>query len=405
MDEVPLAMEIDTGACVLLFSEQTFNRSFPNRALKLSNTRLSAYSGHALTTLGMLDTVVSYGGQKENLPLVVVAGTGPSLLGRNWLSTIQLDWKSIGAIAHQLPVAPLLSKYSDVFDGNLGKLVGNEAKICVDPLVQPRYCPARTVPYALRDSVEAELQRLQEKEIIEPVKFADWAAPIVPVLKADKKSIRICGDFKQTVNAASKLDRYPIPKIEDLFAKLSGGKTFTKLDMSQAYQQISLEEESRKYVVINPHMGLFQYNRLPFGLSSAPGIFQRVMESLLRGIQYVVVYLDNILVTGPTEEAHVAALEEVLKRLQTAGLRLRKDKCVFMAPSVVYLGHKIDAQGLPPLPDKVRAIQEAPKPRSMSKLKSYLGLLSYYSKFLPNLVTVLAPLYGLLQQSRKWRWA
>ena len=128
------------------------------------------------------------------------------------------------------------------------------------------------------------------------------------------------------------------------------------------------------------------------------------MESLLRGIPYVVVYLDDILVTGPTEEAHVAALEEVLKRLQTAGLRLRKDKCVFMAPSVVYLGHKIDAQGLHPLPDKVRAIQEAPKPRNMSKLKSYLGLLAYYSKFLPNLATVLAPLYGLLQQYKTWRW-
>ena len=171
--------------------------------------------------------------------------------------------------------------------------------------------------------------------------------------------------------------------------------------MSQAYQQIELEEESRKYVVVNTHKGLFRYNRLLFGLSSAPGIFQRVMESLLKGIPYVVVYLDNILVTGPTEETHVAV---VLKQLQTAGLRLRKDKCVFMAPSVTYLGHRIDAQGLHPLPDKVRAIQEAPRPRNVSKLKSYLGLLSYYSKFLPNLATVLAPLYGLLQRYRKWQW-
>ena len=118
----------------------------------------------------------------------------------------------------------------------------------------------------------------------------------------------------------------------------------------------------------------------------------------------MVVYLDHILVTGPTEENHLATLEEVLKRLQTAGLRLRKDKCVFMAPSVAYLGHRIDAQGLHPLPDKVRAIQEAPRPRNVSKLKSYLGLLSYYSKFLPNLATVLAPLYGLLRRYEKWRW-
>jgi len=109
-----------------------------------------------------------------------------------------------------------------------------------------------------------------------------------------------------TVNHASRLDRYPIPKVDDLFAKVSGGKTFSKLDMLQAYQQIPLDKNSRKYVVINTHRGLFQYNRLPFGVSSAPGIFKRVMESLLSGVPNVVVYHDDILVTGPTEEEHLA---------------------------------------------------------------------------------------------------
>lgn len=203
----------------------------------------------------------------------MVAGAGPSLLGHNWLTTIHLDWKSIGTIVQQPHLTQLLEKYGEVFSGGLGKLIGHKAKIHVDPTVQPRFCKARTIPYALKSKVEVELERLQQEGIIEPVPFADWAAPIVPVLKADKESIRICGDFKQTVNTASKLDRYPIPKIEDLFAKLLGGQGFTKLGMSQVYQQISLEEEYRKYVVINTHRGLFQYNRLPFGVSSDPGIF------------------------------------------------------------------------------------------------------------------------------------
>ena len=116
------------------------------------------------------------------------------------------------------------------------------------------------------------------------MEFAEWAAPIVPVVKSDKSSVRICGDFKLTVNKASKLDQYPIPRIEDLFATLNVGKTFTKLDMRQAYQQLPLAKESKAYLVINTHRGLYQYNRLPFGVSSAPGIFQRVMESLLNGI-------------------------------------------------------------------------------------------------------------------------
>ena len=137
---------------------------------------------------------------------------------------------------------------------------------------------------------------------------------------------------------------------------------FTKLDMSQAYQQLLLEEESQKYVVINTQRGLFRYKRLPFGIASAPGIFQRVMDCLLQDIPGVVVYIDDVLVTGPSEEAHVATLDEVLRRMREAGLRLKKEKCVFNSPSVVYLGHRIDAQGLHPVTSKLKAVQEAPSP-------------------------------------------
>ena len=157
-------------------------------------------------------------------------------------------------------------------------------------------------------------------------------------------------------------------------------------------------------MVINTHKGLFRYTRLPYGISSAPRIFQRVMESLLQGIPGVVVYIDDILITGATEQEHLQALEEVLSRLEKAGLRARKCKCRFMVPSVDYLGYRIDKEGLHPLPDKVKAIKEAPDPTSVTELKAYLGLLTYYSKFLPNLSTTLAPLYVLLQKDYPWRW-
>ena len=206
---------------------------------------------------------------------------------------------------------------------------------------------------------------MKSEGIIEPVKFADWAAPIVPVLKRDKETVRICGDYKLTVNAASKLEQYPIPRVEDLFSALSGGKYFTKLDMSQAYQQIELDEDSKQYVVINTHKGLFRYNRLPFGVSSAPAIFQRVMESILQGIPGVAVYLDDILVSGKNEKEHLAVVEQVLDCLEEAGLLLNRDKCEFMAKSVAYLGHIVDAQGLHPDPDKVRAINDAPRPHCL----------------------------------------
>ena len=151
----------------------------------------------------------------------------------------------------------------------------------------------------------------------------------MPVLKSDKKSVRICGDFKRTVNQALKVDKYPIPKIEDLFSSLSGGKSFSTSDMSQAYQQVILDEPSKKLVVINTSKGLFQYTRLPFGISCAPGIFQRVMDSLLKGIPGVVVYLDDILVTGPSEEEHLSSLKQVLTRLQEAGYDLTEESVIF----------------------------------------------------------------------------
>ena len=132
----------------------------------------------------------------------------------------------------------ILEEHKLVFEESLGEFKGPKAKIHIDPNATPRFCRARPVPYALREKLEQELDRLQQEGVIEPVEFAEWAAPVVPVIKQDKKSLRLCGDFKLTVNRASKLDTYPIPKIEDLFAQLAGGKSFSKLDMAQAYQQL-----------------------------------------------------------------------------------------------------------------------------------------------------------------------
>ena len=159
----------------------------------------------------------------------------------------------------------------------------------------------------------------------------------MPVVKRDG-SIRVCGDYKLTVNQVAQADTYPLPLIQDIFAPLANGKTFTKLDLAHAYQQLLLDSESRPYTTINTNRGLFRYTRLPFGVSAATAIFQRTMESLLTGLSHVCIYLDDILVTGASEAAHLHNLAAVLERLEASGARLKREKCSFMIPAVEYLG-------------------------------------------------------------------
>ena len=212
-------------------------------------------------------------------------------------------------------------------------------------------------------------------------------------------TVRVCGDYK-----VSKTDMYPLPKIEELFASLSGGQTFTKLDLSHAYLQVPLAEESQKYLVINTHKGLYAYKRLPFGVASAPAVFQRIMDNILQGLPGVCTYLDDILVTGKTADEHTKNLNAVLTRLREAGMRLKKTKCQFSLRKIEYLGHVISSKGLEPATSKVTAIVDAPSPHDVPQLKLLLGLVNYYGKFLPNLSTTLAPLYKLLRQGVKWQW-
>ena len=160
----------------------------------------------------------------------------------------------------------------------------------------PKFFKPRSVPFALKEAIEQDLDRLEQLQVITKVNYSEWAAPIVVVPKPDG-SVRICGDYKVTINPVLEADHYPLPTLEDLFATVAGAKCFSKLDLSQAYQQVELEEESRKFVTVSTHRGLYQYNRLPFRVASAPAVFQKLMEQTLQGIQGVVCYLDDLLIT------------------------------------------------------------------------------------------------------------
>ncbi len=395
----PLTMELDTGAAVSIISDATRRRIFPDVKLRKSKIILKTYTDQKMKVTGQLNVHVKYGTQSAPLVLITVTGNGPSLFGRNWLRYIQLDWKRIATVrtvSNELDL--LLKNHNALFKDDLGTIHPFKATLHVKQDAHPN--PMR---FALKDVVGQELDRLEERGAIKKVDFSDWAAPIVTVPKKEGR-IRICGDYKVTINQALTVDQYPLPKPEELFATLANGEQFTKLDLSQAYLQLQLEESSMPYVTINTHQGLYQYTRLPFGIASALAIFQRLMETILQGIPGVVCYIDDILVTGKNEEEHIRRLDQVLSKLENHGFRLKKGKCKFMAKSVEYLGHKIDQDGISALPNKVEAIVNAPHPTNVQELRSFLGLLNYYGKFIQNLATILHPLNQLLQAHHKWNW-
>ena len=405
LNEKSVPMELDTGAACTLMPKSRYMQLWPlvseRPVLHSSSTTLRVYGGSTLNICGeiLVTARLNDSSQSCSTKVIIVDGEGPCLLGRNLIQSLGLCNN-----IHKVSSAISFKKeFPELFSEGLGCYQGTEFTIEVDPTVPPKFCKARPVPYTMREKVDREIDRLQKEGIISPVSNSSWAAAVVPVLKPNG-TVRLCGDYKLTVNRAARLDTYPIPTLDDLFSRLSGGSVFSKLDMSQAYAQLCLDEESKKYSVINTHRGLFQYNRLSFGISSAPGIFQRAMENLLKDILGVFCYLDDILVTGSTEEEHNERLRKVLATLQSAGLKLSIEKCSIGVPYVTYLGYLIDDQGIHPTKEKVQAISEAPAPTNVTQLRAYLGILNFYRRFLPQAATKLEPLNRLLKACTPWEW-
>ena len=181
--EIP--MEVDTGAALSLISEETYSSNFSGRILQPIKVQLRTYSGERIPVLGSLEVEGEYESQVATLPLLVVKGNGPGLLGRNWMAVIRLNWNRICKVDASPSLKKVLRKHPDVFREELGLLRGATAKINIQSGPTPKFFKARTVSYFLRENVDKELQRLQDQGIISPVTFLDWAAPIVPVLKTD----------------------------------------------------------------------------------------------------------------------------------------------------------------------------------------------------------------------------
>ena len=409
INSVPVQMELDTGASPSLMSYHDYMKYLPHVPLEETDRTFHAYGeGIPLKSAGKLMADVQYKSQRAVLPLFVVHAQpgAPSLLGREWMRQIRLDWTQIfseGVYQVKSPLDDLKQHYADLFQDGLGTVTGVEATLHLVDDARPKFLRARPVPYAMRPAVEQEIARLEQEGVIEPVQFSNWATPLVCVPKVDG-SVRICGDYRSTVNTCLKVEQYPIPSAEEIRQNLAGGQKYSKIDLRCAYQQMKLDEKSQEICTINTLKGLYRYTRLPFGIASSPAIWQRFMEQALGGLTGICVMQDDVLVTGASDDEHLKNLEKVFERFRKYGLRLKAEKCSFMQPMVVYYGLCISKDGVKPTKEKVEAIKQAPVPKNQTELRSFLGMVAALSTFIANLPTLTHPLNHLLGK-RPWIWS
>lgn len=263
---------------------------------------------------------------------------------------------------------------------------------------------AHRVLFPLLPKVEKELKHMLSLGITEEVtEPTDWCAPMVPAPKCNKDEVRVCVDLKR-LNKGVKRERYILPTLDDIMPKLAGAKVFSTLDASSGFWQIPLDPSCQKLTTFITPMGRFCFKRLPFGITSAPEIFQRLMSTLLKDLEGTIVVMDDILVYGSNKEEHDRRLNMVLHTIKALGLKLNRAKCHFRQTELQFFRHIISAEGVKPDNSKVEAITKLPSPTNVEQLRQVLGLINYVGKFLPGLSTMLHPLTSLLRKETAWVW-
>ena len=292
-------------------------------------------------------------------------------------------------------VVSLQHRFADVFSPLPGRTMLIEHHIETQPGVTVRTRPYR-LPAHKQEAVNRELDSMLKLGVVEE-SHSDWCSPIVLVAKRDG-AVRFCVDYRR-VNAVSKFDAYPMPRIDELLDRLGTAKYYTTLDCTKGYWQIPLSPVSREKTAFSTPRGLFQFTALPFGLFGAPATFQRLMDRILRPHSaYAAAYLDDIVIYGDTWPQHMQRVAAVLQSLRQAGLTANPAKCVIGRGEIRYLGYHLGGGEVRPQVEKTAAVAAAPRPRTRKDVRRFLGLASYYRQFVPGFSELASPLTDLTRK-------
>ena len=298
----------------------------------------------------------------------------------------------------------LLTAYADVFAmtkedmGRTGKLRHSVFTGSAAPVRQQ----VQQIPPHKKEEVHNLVEEMLHNDVIKP-STSPWASPVVLVRKKDE-STRMCIDYRK-LNAVTRKDAYPLPRIDDALDALSGSKWFSTLDLISGYWQVEMDKTDQEKTAFCNSEGLFEFKVMPFGLCNAPATFQRLMDLVLAGLQWstCLVYLDDIIIIGRTFEDHLQQIKAV-ERLKEAGLKLQPPKCCFFQKKVQYLGHIVSEDGIATDPSKVGKVAQWPTPSTAREVQQFLGLAGYYRRFIQNFSAIAKPLHKLTEWTSNFNW-
>ena len=412
IDNTTTSMLVDSGAQSTVLGERQFNnlaKSGLKAKLQPEERNLRVYGNGYLPVVGKFEASIECNGRKIMETILVTRGEGRCLLGSPAAKRLQVlkVGPELGGVANVYSVGSgidgIVDRFPNVFLG-VGKLSGYQLKLHIDPEVKPVAQKPRRIPYPLKEKVTKKINELLDLDIIEKVSGpTTWVSPAVIAPKPNKDDVRICVDMR-CANEAIRREKLPIPTVDEVLEELNGSTVFSKLDMNMGFHQIELEEGSRDITTFSAGDSLFRYKRLSLGINSAPEQYQNIVRQTIAGCPGATNIADDIVVHGKTTEDHDRNLVTLLNRLQERNLTLNKDKCKIGMSQIVFMGLLLNKHGVGPTEEKVKAIRETEAPTNVAELRSFLGLVSFSSRFLPDFATTVELLRRLTRQRDKWHW-